>query len=40
MVHPDVCIRLYISIFPCVVTTIVIYSHFSESTICKTFFPA
>ena len=39
MVYPDVCIRLYISTFHCISTTIAIYSHFSETTICKPFFP-
>lgn len=35
MVHPDMRIGLYISNFLCVSTTIVIYSHLSESTPCK-----
>ncbi len=35
MVHPDMRIGLYISNFLCVSTTIVIYSHLSESHPCK-----
>ena len=40
MVHPDLLIRLYVSDFPNSSTTIVIYSHLSEYTVCVSLFPA